>query len=105
MNQKTASRKDSVSYDVQRVKLAADLDLPVIGEGLEDWIMKKEASRIEGEVAKQLNTFRDEAATALFEKLRKSTAFLQELEKRGLPLNTQVAGISVRGSKVVFRFD
>jgi hypothetical protein len=105
VNQKTASRKDSVSYNVTRVKVGADLDLPLIGEGLEDWIMKKVAGKVEGEVVKQLNAFRDEAANALFEKLRKSTAFLQELEKRGLPLNTQVAGISVRGAKVVFRFD
>lgn len=105
VNQKTASRKDSVSYQVKRVKMGADLDVPLLGEGLEDWILKKAASRIEGEVEKQLNAFRDEAATALFDRLRKSTAFLQELEKRGLPVNTQVAGILVRGNKVVFRFE
>lgn len=105
VNQKTASGKASVSYLVKRVKMGADLDLPLLGEGLEDWILKKAAGRIEGEMEKQLNAFRDEAATALFDKLRKSTAFLQELEKRGLPVNTQVAGISVRGNKVVFRFD
>lgn len=105
VNQKTASRQDSVSYQVKRVRMGADLYLPLLGEGLEEWIMKKAASRIEGEMEKQLNAFRDEAATALFDKLRKSTAFLQELDKRGLPVNTQVAGISVRGNKVVFRFD
>lgn len=105
VNQRTAAKKDSVSYRVRRVKMSADLDAPVLGEGLEDWIVRKAARGVEAEVEKQLNAFRDEAASALFERLRKSTAFLRELEKRGLPLSIEIAGISVRGDKVVFRFE
>jgi hypothetical protein len=104
-NQKTASGKDSVSYAVKRVKMSADLDVPLIGEGLEDWITRKASGRVEAEIQKMLNGFRDETAAALFERLRKSTAFLRELEKRGLPVNAQIAGISVRGNQVVFRFE
>lgn len=103
-NHRTSSGKPSLTYNVKKVKLGADLDVPLLGEQVEDWFVRHIAPRIEETVAARLADYRDDAADLLWARLRQTAAYTDQLKARGIPLSINPAGISVSGDWVVVTF-
>lgn len=106
-NHETSDGRSSISYEVEKVELLAELDAPLLTEGIDDWITDKVRPVIESEIKKALNQrgFRQLVADEIQQKLDDLVKAASEYQLFGYSIAALVPKqVSISGHSVVFSF-
>lgn len=106
-NHETSDGRSSISYEVEKVELLAELDAPLLTERVDDWITGKVRPVIESKIKNALNQkgFRQLVADGIQQKLDDLVKAASEYQVFGYSISALVPKqVTISGHSVMFSF-